>query len=83
MIARVYRQPEPQPQYCQICVQGCLDQRWAAWFDGLTMSHTESGQTVLSGQVEDQAALRGVLGKVMDMNLTLISVACRPSSSAG
>jgi hypothetical protein len=44
------------------------------WFEGLTMAHTESGETILSGQLADQAALHGLLMGIRDLNLTLIAV---------
>jgi hypothetical protein len=51
-----------------------LDQRWSAWLGGLTVIHEASGETVLTGEVVDQAALHGLLSKVRDLQLTLISV---------
>ena len=57
-----------------ITVKGYLDVRWSEWFDGLTLTHTESGETILSGPVADQAALHGLLIKISDLNLTLVSV---------
>ena len=58
----------------QIRVQGYLDQRRSAWFDGLTVTHTANGETILAGPVEDQAALHGLLIKVRDLHLPLIAV---------
>ncbi len=58
----------------EIRVQGHLDQRRSAWFDGLTMTHTENGETILTGPVEDQAALHGLLIKVRDLHLPLLAV---------
>ena len=63
-----------QPSHYEIRIKGHLASRWAEWFAGLTMTYTESGETILSGPIEDQAALHGVLGKVRDLNLTLIAV---------
>ena len=57
-----------------IRIQGQLAPRWSEWFEGLTIMHTESGETILSGPVVDQAALHGLLAKVRDLNLTLVSV---------
>lgn len=57
-----------------IRVQGHLAPRWADWFAGLTMDQTAGGETILSGPIEDQAALHGVLVKVRDLNLILIAV---------
>ena len=58
-----------------ICLAGHLDQRWAEWFDGLTLTHQSDGTTVLHGPVVDQAALHGLLQKVRDLGLPLVSVA--------
>jgi hypothetical protein len=51
-----------------------LDQHWSAWLGGLTVIHEANGETVLVGDVIDQAALHGLLSKVRDLQLTLISV---------
>ncbi len=58
----------------EIKIRGQLDQHWSAWFDGLMMTYDEQGHTILSGSVVDQAALHGLLNKIQDMNLHLISV---------
>ena len=58
----------------QIVIKGHLDHRWTLWFDGMAMSHTDQGDTMLSGLIADQAALHGLLVKVRDLNLTLVSV---------
>ncbi|MGA9748615.1 MAG: hypothetical protein WBQ50_14240 [Nocardioides sp.] len=58
----------------EIRVQGRLDQRWAAWFDGLDLSRTDDGTTVLRGPVTDQAALHGLLHKLRDLGVPLLSV---------
>jgi hypothetical protein len=57
----------------EIRLQGRLDARWATWFDELSLT-TDDGTTVLRGQVADQAALHGLLLKVRDLGLPLISV---------
>lgn len=57
----------------EIRVDGALDSHWAAWFEGLEVK-TEDGETVISGVLTDQAALHGVLAKVRDLGLCLISV---------
>jgi len=51
-----------------------LDQRWSAWLGGLMVMHEANGETVLTGEVVDQAALHGLLSKVRDLQLTLISL---------
>jgi hypothetical protein len=58
----------------EIRVQGHLDARWTAWFDGLCLTHQSDGTTLLQGSVVDQAALHGLLGKVRDLGLPLIAV---------
>jgi hypothetical protein len=58
----------------QIRVKGALDQRWSAWFDGLQISGEPGGVTVIAGEVADQAALHGLLAKVRDLGLPLLSV---------
>jgi hypothetical protein len=61
---------------CEIIVKGHLDTDWSGWFEGLTITHNGNGETMLSGQVRDQAALYGLLAKVRDMGLSLILVKC-------
>jgi len=58
----------------QIKISGHLDTRWQDWFDGLTITLTDEGDTILSGIIVDQAALHGVLRKISNLGLTLISV---------
>ena len=55
-------------------VQGYLDQRWSAWFDGLTISYEGEDITVLRGHLVDEAALHGILIKVRDLTLPLLAV---------
>ena len=58
----------------EIRVQGVLDQRWSAWFGGLRLTSEPGGVTVIAGPVADQAALHGLLAKVRDLALPLLSV---------
>ena len=58
----------------EVRVKGHLDGRWAAWFDGLRLAHESDGQTVIHGWVADQAALHGLLQRVRDAGMPLISV---------
>ena len=62
------------PATYHIRVKGHLQPEWSEWFDGLTISWEEHGETVLSGQVVDQAALHGVLNKIRDLNVLLLEV---------
>jgi hypothetical protein len=66
------------PHY-QILVAGRLAPRWSAWFDGLTVAPTDEGTTVLRGPVVDQAALHGLLQKLRDAGIPLISLSPIPS----
>jgi hypothetical protein len=61
------------PRY-EIRLNGQLDERWAKWFDSMTITLEENGNTLLSGPLADQAALHGILKKVRDLGLTLLSV---------
>jgi transposase len=58
----------------EIRIKGRLEPRWAAWFDGLTLSHESDGTTAIQGPVVDQAALHGLLQRVRDVGLPLVSV---------
>ncbi len=63
-----------KPSLYEICIQGHLADCWSSWFDGLTIQHNPDGDTVLYGTLADQAALHGVLQKIRDLNLVLISL---------
>src|SRR5215210_4094080 len=65
---------QDQPGLYEIRIKGHLDNRWADWFDGLTITREENGNTLLTGPVIDQAALHGLLRKVRDLGLPLIAV---------
>lgn len=70
------RSPGQQPPAgYRLRVGGHLDHHWSAWFDDLTLTHESDGTTSLSGLVSDQAQLHGLLMKVRDLGVTLISVA--------
>ena len=58
----------------EIRVQGHLDQRWADWLEGLTVTHESDGTTTLTGPLADQAALHGVLNRIRDLALPIVSV---------
>lgn len=63
-----------QPMVYQIRVKGHLGSHWADWFGGLTVTLEENGETLLTGPVADQAALHGLLRKVRDLGMPLVSV---------
>ena len=63
-----------QPMIYQIRLQGHLGRQWTAWFEGLTLTLEDNGDTLLTGPVVDQAALHGLLRKVRDLGMPLLSV---------
>ena len=63
-----------QPVVYQIRIKGHLGQQWSDWFEGLTITQEDSGETMLTGLVADQSRLHGVLRKVRDLGTPLISV---------
>ncbi len=71
------RSPESdagQPRVYQIRIKGHLGRQWTNWFEGLTITLEEDGDTLLTGPVIDQAALHGLLKKVRDLGMPLLSV---------
>jgi len=62
------------PEYYEIKIKGHLDRRWSEWFAGMKLTHLEGDETLFSGSLPDQAALHGLLERIRDLNLTLISV---------
>jgi hypothetical protein len=67
----------PEAGLYEIRLTGHLDARWATWFDGLTVTQEPDGTTVISGLIADQAALHGLLQRVRDLGIPLISVSRR------
>ncbi|MEA4908841.1 MAG: hypothetical protein VB089_14550 [Anaerolineaceae bacterium] len=63
-----------EPRYYQIRIQGHLDAQWSEWFEGLSVTLQDNGDTLITGLVIDQAALHGLLKKVRDLGMPLISV---------
>jgi hypothetical protein len=72
-----------QPMVYQIRIKGHLDRQWTDWFEGLTITLEDNGETLLTGPVVDQAALYGLLRKVRDVAIPLLSVVCVKSGQAG
>jgi hypothetical protein len=58
----------------EIRVKGQIDRDWSDWFEGLTVTHTDQDETILVGEVIDQSALYGLLAKLRDLGLPLVSV---------
>ena len=69
------------PEYYEIKIKGRLDDRWSKWFAGLRIDYLEGDVTLLSGMLPDQGALHGLLERVRDLNLTLVSVICGDSAA--
>jgi hypothetical protein len=65
---------QAEPQVYQIRVEGHLDRRWGGWFAGLVITLEDDGHTLLTGAIVDQAALHGLLKKVRDLGMPLVSV---------
>ena len=63
-----------EPSLYQIRLKGHLGQQWASYFDGFTLTNSENGEALLIGMITDQAALHGVLAKIRDLGLPLLSV---------
>lgn len=64
-----------------ITVKEYLEESWSAWFDGLTITHSADGTTVLAGPVRDQTALHGLLAKLRDLGLTLVAITPDPPAA--
>ena len=62
------------PFVYEIKVEGLVDDLWAEWFHGMTITYVNNEETILAGEIQDQSALHGVLERIRDLGLTLISV---------
>jgi len=71
--------PSNKPAKYQITIQGPLDPRWQPWFDGLAVETDRDGNTLLTGEVPDQSALHGLLARVRDLGLVLLSLRLLPA----
>ena len=65
-------------KYVEIRIEGKLDERWAEWLGDLTIRCNEQNETILSGYFPDQAALYGLIGKLRDLGISLVSVNAQP-----
>ena len=72
----------PDPERYEIRITGHLAPRWANWFDGMTLTPQDDGTTVIHGPVADQSALHGLLRKLSDLGLPLVSVTPTPAETA-
>ena len=66
--------PADRPAHYELRVRGVLDRHWSGWFEDLEVSSDEPGQTLIAGPVADQAALHGLLARIRDLGLPLLSV---------
>ena len=64
----------PGAEYYRIRIKGHLSSHWAEWFDGMTITHLDNGETIVEGPVIDQAALHGMLNHIRDLGLPLMAV---------
>ena len=67
--------------YCEIVVKSHLDKDWSGWYHGLTITHNDRGETVFSGRLRDQAAFYGLLAKMRDLGLVLMSLKYQANES--
>jgi hypothetical protein len=70
----MFKKPASKVLYYEIRLQGHLEARWAKWFDGLSITLEDNGNTLLSGPLADQAALHGLLKRIRDSGMPLVSV---------
>ncbi len=66
--------PTPGAERYRIRIKGHLAAHWAEWFDGMTITHLDNGETLLAGPIVDQAALHGMLNHIRDLGLPLLAV---------
>ena len=69
------------PEYYEIKIKGHLDPHWSDWFTGMNLTQLEDDGTLISGVLPDQAALFGLLERIRDLNLSLVSVDCKSKFS--
>lgn len=70
-------------QHVEIRIKGQIAEHWSDWFADLSIEYTDEGETVLSGVVEDQAALYGLLARLRDLGLSLVTVHTKPVQEKG
>jgi hypothetical protein len=70
-------------QQVEIRVRGHIDEQWSAWFDDLEITHTDQDETLLRGLVADQSAAFGLLARVRDLGLALVSMAISEADNQG
>ena len=78
----IVMQPSTSSVIYQICIKGHLDEHWMRWFESLAVSQQPNGETVISDAI-DQATLHGILNRIRDLSLELISVQRYPAENKG
>ena len=78
---RITQSEHDQSVIYQIRIKGQLDSQWIEWFEGLTITLEDDGTTLLAGPVADQAALHGILKRVRDLGLPLLSILSEKSTN--
>lgn len=73
---------EQFPRIYIIRIQGTLHDRWKHWFDGMTATTLENGETIIEGFIKDQSELVGVINQIHSLNLRLISVNCKEEDAS-
>ncbi len=71
---RFFQECKVKKKYCEIHIKNHINDNWSEWFGGLTVKNLENGEVLISGILPDDAALHGLLAKIRDLNLKLISV---------
>ena len=74
---------EQFPRIYTIRIQGMLHDRWKNWFDGMTITNLDNGETILEGLIQDQSALVGVINQIHNLNLNLISINYKEPNAPG
>ncbi len=67
----------------EVRIRGQIDSNWSEWLGGLTIAHTESGETILTGSVRDQSALLGLMNKLAGLGLQILSLASSEAATSG
>lgn len=61
-------------QSIEVRIEGQIDRQWTDWLDGFTLTHTQQGETILTGTVKDQAAFYGLISKLRDLGIRIIAI---------
>jgi hypothetical protein len=81
-VKRVCWTVKDKTMWCSIRIQGHLSAQWTGWLGGLSIENQADGEAVLSGELADQRALHGILGRLRDMGIVLLALECRDPERA-